>query len=146
MLSYAHATRPLARKEENEMASTPSADFDIEFTQGGVKAAIAKTGAKQRDLLMVPIGELTIVAGLNVRIHDAEYEAHIEEIKTSIIENGFYQHFPLAGYAGKEGDLTLIYVTGGFTRLEAAKRAIKEGAAIEALPVVLKPSGTSMLD
>lgn len=124
----------------------PAADFHVELVQGGMKAAITETGAKSRDLLMVPVDQIKIVAGLNVRIHDDDYEEHVEEIKNSIIENGFYQHFPLSGYAGKEGDQTFIYCTGGFTRLEAAKRAIKAGAPIEALPVVLKPPGTSMLD
>lgn len=124
----------------------PSSDLNVELTQGGVKAAMAETGAKSRDLLMVPIDKLTVVAGLNVRIHDGEYEAHIEEVKHSIIENGFYLNHPISGYAGKEGDTNFIYVTGGFTRLLAAKRAAAEGAGIEALPVVLKPPGTSMLD
>lgn len=124
----------------------PSTDFNIEMTQGGMKAAIKESGATTRDLLMVPVDKLKIVAGLNVRIHDDEYEAHIERIKKSIVENGFYQHFPLSGYASKEGDNTFIFVVGGFTRLEAAKRAIVEGTPIEALPVVLKPAGTSMAD
>jgi hypothetical protein len=124
----------------------PSADFHVELVQGGMKAAMTETGAKSRDLLMVPVDQIKIVAGLNVRLHDDDYEEHVEAIKTSIIENGFYQHFPLSGYAGKESDQTFIYCTGGFTRLEAAKRAIAAGAPIEALPMVLKPSGTSMID
>lgn len=124
----------------------PSAEFDVELVQGGVKAAMKDAGATSRDLLMVPIDKLVVVAGLNVRIHDDDYEKHVEEVKRSILENGFYQHKPLPCYAGKDGDSTIIYVAGGFTRLEAAKRAIKEGAAIEALPVVMKPPGTSMLD
>jgi ParB/RepB/Spo0J family partition protein len=127
-------------------SNVPSGDFNLVFDQGGMKAAMTQSGAKSRDLLMVPIDQLKIVAGLNVRIQDAAYEAHVEEIKESIIKNGFYQHFPISGYAGKEGDQTFIYITGGFTRYEAAKRAIAAGEGIETLPVVLKPPGTSMLD
>jgi ParB-like chromosome segregation protein Spo0J len=128
------------------MSELPSPDFHVELVQGGMKAAMASTGAKSRDLLMVPVDQIKIIAGLNIRIHDDDYEAHTEEIKESIIENGFYLHFPLSGYAGKEGEETFIYLTGGFTRFEAAKRAIKAGAPIEALPMVLKPNGTSMQD
>lgn len=136
----------LQPKGNTMKTETPSADFHVELIQGGAKAAMRQAGVKTRDLLMVPIDQIKIVAGLNVRIHDEDYEAHIEEIKESIIENGFYQHFPLPGYVGTEGDQTFIYLVGGFTRFEAAKRAIAAGTPIEALPMVLKPPGTSMLD
>lgn len=128
----------------------PSADFNVEFVQGGMKAAMKDAGAKSRDLLMVPVDNIKIVAGLNPRIHDAAYESHIEEIKESILTDGFYQHHPLGGYAGKEGtgeeSITFIYLTSGFTRYEAARRANAEGAGIEELPVVLRPNGTNMVD
>ncbi len=124
----------------------PSADFKVELVQSGMKAAIAETGAKSRDLLMVPVDMIKTIAGFNVRIHDADYEAHIEWIKNSIIQNGFFSHKPLTGYAGKEGEQTFIYCVGGASRLEAAKRAIAAGAPITALPVVLSPAGTSMID
>lgn len=128
----------------------PSAEFLPVFDQGGVKTAIKATGAKTRDLLMVPIEQLKVLPGLNVRIRDDVYEAHIENVKESIIANGFFQHFPISGYVGEEGTgddkITFIYVTGGFTRLEAAKRAVKEGFELEALPTIVKPAGTSMVD
>lgn len=128
----------------------PSSDYKAEFTQGPVKAAITATGAKENSLLMVPVEKLVVPAGLNVRIHDDDYEARIDEVCTSIIENGFYRHMPLPGYAAQEGSAeakqSLIYITGGFTRLAAVKRAIEQGTPIEAVPVVLKPNGTSMLD
>lgn len=128
----------------------PKADFLPEFTQGNMKAAMKDAGAKSRDLLMVPIDNLKLIPGLNIRIHDAAYEEHVEEVKESIKEHGFYQNHPLSGYAGREGTgsdaITFIYITGGFTRYDAAQRAIEEGAAIEELPVVLKPPGTSMVD
>lgn len=130
----------------SDTATLPPTEFTVELVQGGMKAAMKDNGATSRDLLMVPIDNLKVVAGLNVRVTNVEYEEHLEFLKNSIVENGFYQHMPLSGYAGKEGDSTFIYVTGGFSRLEAAKRAIAEGAMIENLPVVLKPPGTSMAD
>jgi len=128
------------------MDVTPQLDFNIEFVQGGMKTAMREQDAKSRDLLMVPIDNIKPPANFNVRIRDEEYEAHIEDIKDSILENGFYPHMPLSGYACKEGEQTFIYLTGGFSRFEAAQRAKAAGAPIEALPMVLKPPGTSMAD
>jgi hypothetical protein len=124
----------------------PSSEYKAEFIPGNVKSTISAAGAKSGDLWMVPIDKLVAPAGLNVRIHGDAYEDRVEEIVDSILANGFFRHMPLAGYVGKEGDQSFIYVTGGFTRLEAAKRAIKRGAPIEALPVIMKPAGTSMAD
>lgn len=124
----------------------PPTEFNIELTQGGMKAAMKEAGATSRDLLMVPLDNIKIISGFNVRIHDADYDAFVESTKESIIQNGYYADKPLAGYAGKEGDLTFIYCAEGGTRLEAAKRARAAGAPIETIPVVLKPPGTSMID
>lgn len=135
---------------ESARIEVPSGEYLPVFDQGGVKNAIKTTGAKTRDLLMVPIDQLKVIPGLNVRIRDDVYEAKINEIKESIKVNGFFQHQPIAGYVGEEGTgedkITFIYVCGGFTRLEAARRAKAEGYEIEALPVVVKPPGTSMVD
>lgn len=124
----------------------PSDEYKTEFVPGSVKAAISASGATGNDLLMVPIDQLVAPAGFNVRVQNEAREERIEEITDSILANGFFKHMPLKGYAGKEGDISFIYITGGFTRLEAAKRAIKRGAPIERLPVVLAPPGTSMID
>lgn len=124
----------------------PSTEFKHEFVQGSIKAAITANGIKTRDLPMVPIDSIVAVKDLNVRIRDEEYAAHVEEIAQSILENGFYAHKPLSGYVAKEGDSSVVYCTGGFTRLEAAKLARERGAPIEALPMVFKPAGTSMAD
>src|SRR5882672_11368327 len=97
-------------------------------------------------MLMVPIDNIHIMSGFNVRIHDDDYELHVEEIKESILQHGFYQNEPLSGFASREGDITFIQLVGGFTRFEAAKRARVEGAPLDALPVVLKPTGTSLID
>lgn len=130
------------------MANTqiPPTDYKTEFIPGTVKAAIAAVGAKSGDVWMVPLDNLVVPSGLNVRIHDADYEERVDEVKDSILANGFYKHMPLPGFVGKEGDQQLIYIVGGFTRLEAARRAAKEDPSLETVPVVLKPGGTSMAD
>lgn len=128
-------------------SAVPVTEYKTEFVPTGAKAAVTATGAKKiDDAVMVPLDKLTVPGGLNVRIHNAAYEARIDEIADSISQNGFFKWMPLKGYPGKEGDQSFIYVTGGFTRLEAAKRAAKRGAPIEAVPVILTPPGTSMAD
>jgi hypothetical protein len=124
----------------------PATEYKTEFVQGAAEKAKKEAGATETAMLMVPVEKLVVPAGLNVRIHDADYEARIEEVTDSIIANGFYRHMPLPAYVGKEGDQNFYYVTGGFTRLAAVKRAIDKGNPIEKVPVVLHPAGTSMLD
>lgn len=126
--------------------TVPSDEYNVEFAAGSVKAAISAANAKSGDLWMVPIDKLIAPAGFNVRVQNDAREARIEEVTESILANGFYRHMPLKGYVGKEDNEQFIYIVGGFTRLEAAKRAIKRGAPIENLPVVLTPQGTSMAD
>lgn len=128
----------------------PSTEYTSEFSQGSAEKAKKEAGAKGDGLLMVPVEKLVVPGGFNVRIHDAEYEARVEEIADSIIENGFYRHMPLPVFVGKEGTdkdaLNFYYVTGGFTRLAGVKRAIDKGTPIEAVPCVPHPPGTSMVD
>ena len=120
--------------------------FDTELTSGNVKAAMAAATAKSRDLWQVPIDHIQVVEGFNPRIHDAAYDAHIEDIAQSILDNGFYQDKPLAGYVATVEGEQIIYVTEGSSRLAAARRAISMGASLETLPVAVKDRSTSMED
>jgi ParB-like chromosome segregation protein Spo0J len=128
------------------MIDTPPVEFKTTFEQGSARGAAKQADATSTDMLMVPIDKLVIVPGLNVRIRTPDYEVHIESLKNSILQHGFYKHQPLGGYAAKEGDQDFIYVTHGFSRLEGAKRARAAGASLEKLPVVLRPPGTSIED
>jgi hypothetical protein len=126
----------------------PATEFKTEFEPGTIGNLVGdgEGEIKQRDLLMVPLDRISLVKDFNVRIHDPDYEAHIERIKDSMKANGFYRHNPVKAYVGKEGDQDLFYLVGGYTRFEAAKRAVKEGADIPRIPVVPVPKGTSMKD
>lgn len=124
----------------------PAVDFKLQFEPGSNKAAASEAGAKATDVMMVPIEAIKIVGDFNVRIHDEEYEAHVNDIKESIRANGFFRHMPLKGYVGKEGDQNFYFLTGGFSRFEASKRAIAEGVELAALPMVITPPGTNMID
>lgn len=126
----------------------PSTDFNVELERGNLKGAMAEAGATNPHALWnVPYSQLRVIDGFNARVRTPEYEAHLEALTQSIIENGYYQDKPLAGYVAKDenGD-NVIFLTEGHTRYEAVGRAIERGTPIETLPVVVKPRGTSMVD
>jgi hypothetical protein len=129
-------------------ASTPTTDTVIEnLIPGSVKAAMKVAGASSSNLWMVPYSQLRVIEGFNVRIRNAEYLSHVQDIKNSIIRNGYYRDRPLEGYVGKDDDgENVIFVTGGHTRHEAVGEAIEEGHGIESIPVIVKPQGTSQED
>jgi len=128
----------------------PSAEFNTEIVPGVAKAALSAAGAKAESngLFMVPVGALRVIEGFNVRVTGTkDYEAGINELANSIMQEGFYKDKPLVGYVGKDGEDDVIFLTDGHRRLEATKRAIANGAGeIERLPVIVKPSTTNMVD
>jgi len=124
----------------------PSSDFVPELVRGAVKVAMKNAGAKSADLWNVPPDKLRVIPGFNGRIRTPAYEAHVETVTQSIIENGYYPDKPLAGYVAKEDDEDVIYVTEGHTRFEAVRNAAERGHVVEFVPVVIKPNGTSMED
>jgi len=97
-------------------------------------------------LWKVPLEDLHVIDGFNVRVGTSEHREHVEALAKSISENGFYQSKPLAGYVALVSGKQVIYVTDGHCRLEATRKAIERGADIKVLPVVVSPKGTSMED
>lgn len=118
----------------------------LELTAGNVKAAMNEAGAKSSDLWMVPIANIRVIEGFNLRERNAGYEAHIVDIGESILANGYRKDKPLTGYVGKDEESNIIYVTDGHSRLEAVAYANAKGADIQVLPVVTTPPGTNVED
>lgn len=112
------------------------------FTPGNVKDEMKAADAGRRDLWQVPIGNLKIADGFNVRIRDDEYDQHLASIKSLIKANGFRQDKPLAGFVAESG----IIITDGHTRFAAVRSLIDDGVEIETLPVVVAPKGTTEED
>ena len=120
--------------------------MEFELTAGNVKSAMQAAGAGSSDLWKVPMDQLHILEGFNVRTHGEEHRAHIAALTESILQNGFYANHPLAGYVAEKNGKQIIFLTDGHCRLEAAAEAVRLGAEIKALPVVVSPKGTSVED
>lgn len=121
-------------------------DFDLVLVQGNMKQAMQESGAKSRDFPQVPIDSIRLIEGFNPRVKNAKWEAHVDGLAASMLEEGYYQHKPLAGFVAREDGKQVIYLTEGHCRFEAIHRANKRGAKIELVPMVISPSGTSVED
>lgn len=125
----------------------PNADASVELVRGSLKPAMASAGATNpHRLWMVPRDQIRIIPDFNVRIRNKEYEAHINFLEHSISQNGYDDDKPLTGYVAKEDGQDVIYLTDGHSRIEAVDRIIAKGTQFEALPIIIKPNGTSMED
>jgi ParB family chromosome partitioning protein len=117
-----------------------------QFFPGSIKKAASTSGFKSSDLWKAPVSSLRIVDGFNVRDEDDAYHETVEYLCNSIIENGYMDDKPLAGYVSEENGEHIVIVTDGHRRYKAVLLAISRGHTIENLPVVTKPRGTSMED
>lgn len=128
------------------MVEQKQADFDKKLVPGSAKSFMKDSHSSSRDLWQVDVDLLRVLPGFNVRIKDAAYHEHVKGLADSMEAEGFYQDKPLAGYVAKEGDTQVIYMTDGHCRLDAVKIAIKKGAEILKIPVVVASAGSSMED
>lgn len=128
-----------------DTSNQPITFFD-EAQQGSVKSMQKETGAKSTDLWMVPYDEIRIADGFNVRVHDRAYEEHIAYLAGQMVERGYDKTKPMAGYVVKEDNQNIVYVTDGHSRHAAVAKAREAGAAIDLIPVIIHPPGTSAED
>lgn len=128
-----------------DTSNQPITFFD-EAQQGSVKSMQKETGAKSTDLWMVPYDEIRIADGFNVRVHDRAYEEHIAYLAGQMVERGYDKTKPMAGYVVKEDNQNIVYVTDGHSRHAAVDKAREAGAAIDLIPVIIHPPGTSAED
>lgn len=119
------------------------ADFTKTLVSGSIKGAMKAVGAGSRDLWQCDPSKLRIIEGLNPRVMNEKYKAHIRDLADSMLLNGFYQDHPLAGYVDEEEN---VYVYSGHSRLLAVALANQEGAEIPRVPVTVSQVGLSMED
>jgi len=90
------------------------------------------------DLWKVPVSELKVLEGFNVRLPGPDLDEHIAFLTRSIKNDGFYQHRPLAALVLQIDGVLGLYVFDGHCRLQGATNAIAEGSDLEMLPVVVQ--------
>lgn len=128
---------------ENINLDVIEADFTKTLVSGSIKGAMKAVGAGSRDLWQCDPAKLRIIEGLNPRVMNAQYKAHIRALADSMLSEGYYQDQPLAGYVDEDEN---VFVYSGHSRLLAVALAIKEGAEIPRVPVTISQVGLSMED
>lgn len=136
--------------------------FDLTLVPGSVKKLMAgikatyegavdaehkiKGAGGSSDLWKVPVNELKVLEGFNVRLPGPELDAHIDFLANSILEEGFLQHKPLAALVLEIDGVLGLYVFDGHCRLGGTHKAIAKGSEIELLPVVVQDGRNVNLD
>jgi ParB family chromosome partitioning protein len=123
-------------------------DFELNLAPSSIKKTMMQEGASSRDLWQIDPSKLRVIEGLNPRVMNDQYRAHIRTIADSMKSEGYYQDQPMAGYVAKdiESNESVVYIYGGHTRLLAVKIAIEEGATILRVPVTVSQEGLSQED
>lgn len=104
-----------------------------------IKKAMTASGAKQGTIWMIPVENIHVIEGFNVRVVNDSYKEHVESLAQSMIDIGFLEDKPLLGFISQEGDSgeEKICVVDGHSRLAAVKIANSRGALISSIPVVI---------
>jgi len=108
------------------------ADFTAAIAPGNLKDAMKAAGASSGDLWKLPFGQLRIIEGFNLRVHNAVYQAKIEEYAESLVNEGWFAHKPMSGLVQRDeatGE-NLVYIFDGHTRLLAIPIANERRASI----------------
>ncbi|WGS50829.1 ParB/RepB/Spo0J family partition protein [Paraburkholderia sp. D15] len=116
------------------MPKTSPLVLDAMIVTGNTKAAVKAAGGGSSDLWTVPPEQIHYDPRDNVRPLDQDRVRHIASL---IKANGYDRKQPLGCFVRKVGSEDRIFVYAGQHRYHAALLAIKEGALIDRLPVVI---------
>ncbi|QRD62668.1 hypothetical protein [Xanthomonas citri] len=120
----------------------PSAEFESSLIVGNVK--VIKNANKRSDsMYFLPIDQIVIQDGYNVRVQNDSYEEHLRGIVSSMVAEGFHHDSPLSVYVAKIDGEDRAVLIRGHTRLRAVALANAQGAKIDAVPVVFKSKAIS---
>ena len=136
-----------AHLEQSEEAQVAAA-LDFDYILPGVKPKVllnhlawTKGGS-----IMVAVDDIHVLDGLNLRIKNEAYYAHIRALADSMKLEGFYLDKPIACFAGTINKKPVLHPSDGHCRYAAVLLAISEGAPIAELPIVIKDVSTTMED
>lgn len=126
-------------------AFIPSSDFRNEVEPGSLKA-VKLAHQRMDSLIWVPPADLVILEGHNGRIDTPEWREHLEGITESILQNGFDPTEPLKAYVRLHAGENQLVVNDGHTRLLATLEAVRRGANVDKVPVMLLAKTTTGAD
>jgi ParB family transcriptional regulator, chromosome partitioning protein len=129
--------------DENNLTEV---EFNTTLVSASIKGTMKSVGAGSRDLWQVEPSKIQVIEGLNPRVMNDAYKAHIRALADSMKSEGYYQDQPLAGYAANVNGEAVICIYSGHTRLMAVVLANSEGAEISRVPVTVSQEGLSMED
>jgi hypothetical protein len=123
------------------------AGFTTTINPGVLKDAMKAAGASSGDLWKLSFTKLRIIDGFNLRVHNAQYSAKIEEYAESLFNEGWMANKPMSGLVQqdpKTGE-NVPYIFDGHTRLLAIPLANARLAAagrplIDEVTVIAVPS------
>ena len=126
-------------------------DVSPTLVPGSLDKAVAAMGGTQpasRTAVtkMFEPEKLEVEEGLNPRVPNEGYKAHIRDLVSSMVQHGFYSDKPLAGYITKRDGIDTVIVYDGGSRLVAAIEARKQGARFTTIPVVIDQKGKAKED
>ncbi|HBO2935163.1 TPA: hypothetical protein L4R50_000157 [Pseudomonas aeruginosa] len=141
----AGAQKPLSDAVQKVMDSI-HAIYGGESDESSTGVPQIKGAGGSSDLWKVPVGELKVLEGFNVRLPGPDLDAHLDFLTDSILEEGYFQHRPLAALVLEIDGKLGLYVFDGHCRLTSTKRAIAKGADIDLVPVVVQDGRNVNLD
>ncbi|MEM5461608.1 transcriptional regulator [Paraburkholderia phytofirmans] len=116
------------------MVKTSPLVLDAMIVTGNTKAAVKAAGGGSSDLWTVPPDQIHYDPRDNVRPLDQDRVRHLAELMKA---NGYDRKQPLGCFVRKVGGADRIFVYAGQHRYHGALLAIKEGALIDRLPIVI---------
>lgn len=126
------------------MDAATNMQAEMELVPGNVKQIMRQFRQGSADIYMVSLDAIRVRPGFNApRLADPDYPAAVREYADSMKVNGFFRHKPLKVCAAVDG---YLYLSDGHTRWDAVQLANREGAGIEAVPVVNEERGTTEED
>jgi ParB family chromosome partitioning protein len=130
---------------ESQMTNL-EADVEFILSPTSIKKAMKSVEAPSRDLWQVEPSKLRVIPNLNPRVETERYKAHLDGLVESMLQEGFYQDKPLAGYVSEVDGEQVILIYEGGSRLKAALMAIEQGAEFTRVPVSVSQEGVAMED
>ena len=116
------------------------------FYPGNIKKALEKLDSKKAGaIFMIPVNDIHVMEGFNVRLTNEKNKEYLEILATSMLSDGFFSDKPLSGFVAEVDGESIIQINDGHTRLQAVKMANERGALIEKIPVSIV-SGRNITD